>query len=271
MRNQSNQFDKSIYMTEEEKIKLYNLISETRDNQDKWNEVKTVLETVIDLNTPVDLIYGNTIGKLIIEHAPLEVTEYALKKGGNPNIPNTRYSKTPLFYISTLEELVLLHKYKADLNYTNEDGRSYLSDMIYHSPELFYEHLKLGGNFKHARSVLFEFCTYHLNALKENRCLELIELMSKNGLNINDYSSAGITALHYATITLSYQIIELLIKLGADINQKTLNEFEFQEEFIFPKGSSAKDLVLTIGTFKDSYDPELILNYEKAKSIVLNA
>ncbi len=51
-----------------------------------------------------------------------------------------------------------------------------------------------------------------------------VELLLKNGANVNEKGDIGITALHYAASKEKLDIVELLLQFGADKNIK--NEFD---------------------------------------------
>lgn len=230
-------------MLQEEFDELKNLVSSIEiDNDLKWETFRKKIINIDNLNEPVCSTSGTILGVLLKygNNVPFEIIELLLKKGVDPNIQDHRYDRTPLSFIKNSKELELLHKYGADLS-----DNSYLINHIF-TPEIFYKHHELGYNFKNCDAVLINILQYNNWTYKENNLKDIANLLIENGLEINNYLSFNnnITILHYTTIVVHSEILEMLLKKNIKIDNPTLDEIDdpLLDQFTINKNSSFLDI-----------------------------
>lgn len=230
-------------MLQKEFDELENLVYNIEiDNDLKWEIFQKSIINLNNLNEPVSPPSGTILGVVLKygNNVPLEIIELLLKKGVDPNIQDQRYDRTPLSFIKNSKELELLHKYGADLN-----DSSYLINHIF-TPEIFYKHLELGYNFKNSDAILINILQYNDWTYKENNLKDIANLLIENGLEINNYLSFNnnITILHYTTIVVHSEILEMLLKKNIKIDNLTLDEIDdpLLEQFTIGKNSSFLDI-----------------------------
>lgn len=151
---------------------------------------------------------------------PPEIVELLLKNNADPELYN-KGEDGPLHYAAMYgrtEAVKLLVNYGAKINVKGAYGRTPLIYAASESPEMVQFLIDHGADIKATNNskenALFELIS------DEDPNTEIAQILIDSGIDIhlvNDYHG---TALHWAAFCGRKNIIELLLKNGADINQK---------------------------------------------------
>ncbi|MFN8578408.1 MAG: ankyrin repeat domain-containing protein [Candidatus Sericytochromatia bacterium] len=147
-----------------------------------------------------------------------------LENGANVDLIGNSEGVSPLllsFYIKNMEITELLLKYGADINIKNYINKNN----------------NLSGN------------TILIQAVRKRFDIKTINYILEKGADINLSNNNGETPLHTICMRITktnskqdIEILELLLKYGADIKVKTTNEIK-TKYYTFPKGSTPLDII----------------------------
>jgi len=166
--------------------------------------------------------------------APVSTYSKALDLGINPNQKNNRYGRTCAFYIKNVEILGLLKKYGLNINHLDDAGWTFaeynidFTDVFSFAVE---SGLDLSCKNQIGRGILFRL----IDKARLGDFSESLEILMKNGLDINETDDFGMTPVHYAVIVSNLDALKSLCSLNPDISIKLVKDFNWEiesEEFI---------------------------------------
>ncbi|MFN8578407.1 MAG: ankyrin repeat domain-containing protein [Candidatus Sericytochromatia bacterium] len=181
-------------------------------------------EDIID--KPINIVQKDNITLLYyaLKNYNYKLLKHLLDNEENTNIIGNSEGISPLlfsFYNTSREVTELLLKYGADINiknYTNKNNN-------------------LNGN------------TILIQAVRKRFDIKTINYILEKGADINLSNNNGETPLHTICMRITkstskqdIEILETLLKYGADITAKTTNEIK-TKYYTFPKGSTPLDII----------------------------
>ncbi|WP_438425478.1 ankyrin repeat domain-containing protein [Aquimarina macrocephali] len=237
---------------------IIKLINNAKTDKD-WEDFKNVLKNV-DINY-IDH-RGETILHKILkrDYAPVSVIRYMLSIGANPNIEDTPYKTTPIYYTDNPEIHKLLVKSNIDINHTDFYDWT-AAQYKFSDKEILKIHLKAGLDTslknKSGRSIIFDVIQKG-----EPNQLEILKLLKSFGCDFKQQDDFGLTPLHLAIQLFNHEVIDFLLGIKDLINIKTTRQYEFlirdtDTSVILNKNSTAKDLVVTIKNWYDNHKDDL--------------
>jgi ankyrin repeat protein len=174
----------------------------------------------------------------------LEEAKRLMEQGVDVNQPLSQTGQTPLMAAESRQMAELLLNHGADVSQTDADGGTVLHytisrDKALELIPLFVSHgADINTKGWDKQTPLMVAVTY-LNEIRKNQESQTQELLLNtiisNGADINIFDDYGNNALILATIQDNYQLVELLLKLGADPKLKG------------PNGDTAKDYAYELG------------------------
>ncbi|XP_071037934.1 serine/threonine-protein phosphatase 6 regulatory ankyrin repeat subunit B-like [Parasteatoda tepidariorum] len=207
---------------EDEVVEL--LIKEGADVEAKYSDDRTPLfladgkkafELLIahgaDINAKSSEGYTPLHFALMIEED--EVVELLIKEGADVEAKDSE-DKTPLFFADSKKAFELLVAISADINAKSSEGYTLLHNSVKNGNDEIVELLITEGADVEAKSNHDE--TPMFFTVSKN----VFELLIAKGANINAKSSEGYTPLHSAVMNGRDEVVELLIKEGADVEDK---------------------------------------------------
>ncbi|WP_177764421.1 ankyrin repeat domain-containing protein [Flavobacterium sp. I3-2] len=225
---------------------MYRIIEDAKKSKN-WEIFKSEIEKFDVSITNGD---NETILHNLVYNVPVEITELVLKKGGNPNIANSRYGRNPSFYANSLETHQVLVKYGADINYQDESGWT-AAQMNMSINELLLFYIEEGLNIElkdiAGRTMLFETIF--------NRDEKNFNFLLEKGANIDSVDNFGLSPLFYAIIGNNENILFTLLKNNASNKILTIKDYDIgiaETPLILPKESSVFDLTKLIKDWIDT-------------------
>jgi len=191
--------------------------------------------------------------KLNVEYTP--IIKSLVQKNANPNIPIDEYGNTILMYfvmkdVTNMVKCILDNAKELDINQKNHLGHNaftyalkcnnediiryliakdidiyteddYGNDMVMYSicsfnVDIFFEFIKMVDKEKIRRKCNHNKETYLIMASKHNN-EKAIDMLLKEGSDVNFQNSGGNTALHYASCQGNTESMEMLINNQADL------------------------------------------------------
>ena len=148
----------------------------------------------------------------------LEIIEFLIKHGDDVNFDNIKYS-TPLHYALKIESnpdvIELLIKHGADINHKDLHRCTPLNKMLMSNMKI----KQIGRMLIINNSYIpFSLCDNNVYSLHYGtRLRKLINIIIKNGMDINDQNQYGNTILHHAiTNKTPIYIVKILLDAGID-------------------------------------------------------
>lgn len=225
---------------------MYRIIEDAKKSKN-WEFFKSEIEKFDVSITNGD---NETILHNLVYNVPVEITELVLKKGGNPNIANSRYRRNPSFYANSLETHQVLVKYGVDINYQDESGWT-AAQMNMSINELLSFYIEKGLNIELkdivGRTMLFETIF--------NRDEKNFNFLLEKGTNIDSVDNYGLSPLFYAIIGNNENILFTLLKNNASNKILTIKDYDIgiaETPLILPKESSVFDLIKLIKDWIDT-------------------
>ncbi len=128
-----------------------------------------------------------------VQSSNIEMINFLLERGANPNITNI-YGETILhkaFLVRDIKLITYLLSRKVDINILDKDGNN----------------------------LILKLLQSYSNSTNTSYTLEVIKLLTENGLDINFKNSSYYTALHLAIEQLNYELVNGILNLKADPNE----------------------------------------------------
>lgn len=181
--------------------------------------------------------FGNTPLHYACKRGDIEVIEFLLKKGADPNVENNE-GKTPLFYLNpkAVSAIKMMLDYGANPRVEDKHGKTLL-DYFLDEQKIDFESPNTARLRKDSLLLLLErepdpqkisqYMTSFLTLLikasaprigsdnyPKSVLYDLVEEVIKSGANVNTPDQEGNYPIHYATIDLG--LTQILLKKGAD-------------------------------------------------------
>ncbi|UOX38727.1 ankyrin repeat containing protein [Finch poxvirus] len=175
-----------------------------------------IAKLLIDSGADIEQIHsGNSPLYISVYRNNKSLTRYLLKKGVNCN-------RFFLNYYDVLYDKISDDMYKIFIDFNidlNIQTRNFETPLHY---AIKYKNIDLirillDNSIKIDKS-LFLHKQYLIKALKNNCSYDIIALLIKHGVSINEQDDLGKTPLHHSVINRRKDVIKILLNMGADIN-----------------------------------------------------
>lgn len=153
--------------------------------------------TKVDFDINIQDKEGNTVLQWACLRSDVKTTEWLLRHGADPNIPNLNIGRTPLMAACSSVSvpcIKMLLDHGADVNARSQWG---LDAMVY-------------------------LCNEHRNPQPITEMVEMAKLFISHGIDLNPYGDNKAWCLDRAARTELLELMELIVDQGVDINQ-TIN------------------------------------------------
>jgi len=229
--------------------------------------VKTIIKSGVDINAQGSDKYAAL--HIAVQNNNLEIVKELLAHGAKVNLKDG-WGRTPLFYAESGAIVSELISRKADTNNIDQWKVSALQRTIRRG-HVDVAKILIDHGAKVNTIDEWGCSSIHAAAAANENGVEILEMLLKQGANINAACTAGETPFYYAVGNVNLESVKFLLKNGAEFSEKTEAALKKNRDFTIldvAKSSFSLGMIKPI-TMAD--DPEIIKQKKEILDLLLEA